>query len=627
MPRGEPNYPWGLMVSRVVIAALLALILGVPFLMRPAQPAAAPSGVTNKLVIVTPHVPQIQYEFGRAFSQWHQRVHGSPAAIDWRQPGGTSEIIKQLAAQYTARSGEVIQDWKKNHPERLAVPSIDLSGEFPVGSIAFDMMFGGGSHDHGRLKDLATAAYWFPAFGGAGEERVVVRCKAAIEASTIQNERQLVATVTRAGTHSMVVRIPVAAFVDGVAGIEQVVAASKQTPPAEANVTLKLGELERQAAASMSVPAGFDAVTLDGWYGSNVLGAGTLYDPQQYWLGTAISGFGVVYNKEVLGRLGLEAPKSFEDLADPRLTGWLVFADPRQSGSVATAIDAVLSYYGWEKGWKLLREMCANTRYYTNSAPRPPIDVSAGEAAAGLCIDFYGRNQSQAVLPPGETDVSKSRVGYVDPKGATYMDADPISILRGGPNPELAHRFVEFCLTPEAQALWQFPSARNPAGKNNPKSAEGLVLGPDHHELRRMPVRRMMYEQYMPHMVDQVNPFDVASTTKPAGWRNTIGVMMGAFGIETAEDQIHAWKVLNKARSNPAFDKSVLAEMEQLFYAMPTTVLPDGKELAFAPENVKAITGAWKDAVFKGRCEVRYFEFFRANYRRIVELGSKGGAA
>jgi ABC-type Fe3+ transport system substrate-binding protein len=428
------------------------------------------------------------------------------------------------------------------------------------------------------------------------------------------------ATVTRTGGAPVVVRIPVGAFTDGAAAIEQLAAASKQTPPGDCSVSLNLSLLERQAAASMSMPMAFEQTQLDAWYGNNALGSGTLYDPQQYWLGTAISGFGVVYNKDVLARLGLPEPSSFEDLCDARLTGWLVFADPRQSGSVSTAVDAILSRYGWEKGWRILREMCANTRYFTNSAPRPPIDVSAGEAAAGLCIDFYGRNQSQAVLAPGETDPLKSRVGYIDPKGATYMDADPISVLRGGPNPALAKVFVEFCLTPEAQALWQFPSSRNPASKSNPKMPDGTVMGPDHHELRRMPVRRMMYEQFMPHMVDQVNPFDVASTTKPAGWRNTIGVMMGAFGIETADDQVRAWKALTKARSNPDFDKEKLARMETLFYALPTTVLADGKELAFTPENVKAITGAWKDAVFKGRCEVRYFEFFRSNYRTIVEL-------
>jgi ABC-type Fe3+ transport system substrate-binding protein len=542
--------------------------------------------------------------------------------IDWRQPGATSEIIKQLAAQYSSRCAKVVEQWAAANSERLAAPTLDLASEFPPGSVAFDVMFGGGSFDHGRLKDVNTGSYWFRPFRDRAAAEVLVRTKGPVEPAVIVNERQLIATVGLEGSSAMVLRIPLGAMLDQAAALAAIAEASKQTPPGEARVRLDLSQLERQAGVSISVPAGFEQSRLDAWYGPNTLGAGMLYDPQQHWLGTAISGFGIVYSKDVLARLGVDPPKSFEDLADWRLAGWLVFADPRQSGSVATSIDAVLSYYGWEKGWKVLREMCANTRYYTNSAPKPPIDVSQGEAAAGLCIDFYGRNQSQAVLPPGETDASKSRVGYVDPKGATYMDADPISILRGGSNPALARRFVEFTLTEEAQSLWQFPSKRDPAAASNPVGEAGVPMGPDHHELRRMPVRRVMYEKHLAHMIDRVDPFQIASTTKPAGWRSTIGVMMGCFGIETADLQVRAWKALNAARRTPGFDASRLAEMEERFYAWPTTIMPDGKELPFRPEHVKAITGAWKDAVFRGRCEVRYFEFFSAQYRRVIELGS-----
>ncbi len=610
------------MLPRLLIVGLLALILGVPFLMRPEAAKVEDVGPEATLVVVTPHVPQIQHEFGLAFDRWHRRAHGTPVRIDWRQPGGTSEIIKQLAAQYSSRCAEVVKQWGTADPGRLAAATLDLTGEFPAGSIAFDVMFGGGSFDHGRLKDVNTSSYWFRPFPGAPAADVLVRTKGQVEAATIVNERQLIATVTREGSPAMVLRIPLGAMLDQGAALAAIVDASRQSPPADTRVRLDLALLERQAGVSISVPADFEQARLDAWYGPNVLGAGTLYDPQQHWLGTAISGFGVVYNKDVLAKLGVAPPRSFEDLCDPRLAGWLVFADPRQSGSVATAIDSVLSFYGWEKGWKVLREMCANTRYYTNTAPRPPIDVSQGEAAAGLCIDFYGRNQSQAVLPPGETDASKSRVGYVDPQGATYMDADPISVLRGGPNPALARRFIEFTLTEEAQALWQFPSKRDPAAVSNPVGEAGVAMGPDHHELRRMPVRRVMYEKYLGHMIDRVDPFQIASTTKPAGWRSTIGVMMGCFGIETADLQVRAWKALNAARRDPGFDASKLAEMEERFYAWPTTIMPDGKELPFRPEHVKAITGAWKDAVFRGRCEVRYFEFFTAQYRRVIELGS-----
>ena len=158
-------------------------------------------------------------------------------------------------------------------------------------------------------------------------------------------------------------------------------------------------------------------------------------------------------------------------------------ADPRQSGSVLTELDCILSNLGWERGWKLLRELSANARYFTNTSTKPPLDVSQGEAAAGLAIDFYGRGQAQAITPAGSDHV-RARVGYVEPRGLTAIDADPVSIVRGGPNPALARRFVEFCLSEEGQALWQLPARTDPRSAVSPRAPDGLPFGPERTALR-----------------------------------------------------------------------------------------------------------------------------------------------
>ncbi|MDX2131053.1 MAG: extracellular solute-binding protein [Planctomycetota bacterium] len=518
-------------VSRLGIFVLLAVILGVPFAMRPRAAPRVGGADVPTLVVVTPHVPQIQNEFSKGFDRWHRREFGTPVAIDWRQPGGTSEIIKVLEAHYQAAASAFDFSDPKN-------PTC------PAGACAYDIMFGGGSFDHGRLKTGTRVSV-----GGADQS------------------------------------IP------------------------------------------MSEPAGFEQAQLDEWFGENTIGAGRLYDPDQFWLGTAVSGFGIVYNRDVLRELGLPEPASFRDLARPELRGRLTFADPRQSGSAATSLDAILSREGWDAGWRLLREMCANARTFTNSSPKPPIDVSQGDSAAGLAIDFYGRGQAQAVTPPG-VPPSESRVGYVDPPGETYIDADPVSILRGGPNPELSRRFVRFCLSDEGQALWQFHATGTPAGASNPRGPGGEPMGPEVNELRRMPVRRAMYQRYANAFVDRgVNPFEIASTAKPAGWRSAIPIMMGAFAIDNAGPLREAWAALLAARANPATDATRLAAMEAAFYAFPTTPGPDGAPLAFTPENYKAISTVWRDRAARARCEIAYTRFFRARYQEVVALGTGQAAS
>ncbi len=539
--------------SHVLIGLAFALILGVPFLTRPSAPdrALAAQGKARRLVIVTPHVAQIQQEFGEAFARWHAAAYPdeAPVEIDWRTPGGTSEIVKQLQAVYNAA---------------IASGPITPDGRCAPGVVPYDIVMGGGSFDHTRLKL------------GDG---VSARVPALVEGKAV--------TTTR----------PV----------------------------------------PMSVPAGFDQQRLDDWFGENAVGSGRLYDPEQYWLGTALSSFGIVFNRDVVARLGLAPPADFDDLTDPRLAGWIALSDPRQSGSVTTTFDSILSYHGWDRGWRILRELTANARYFTNSSTKPPIDVAQGDAAAGLAIDFYGRTQAQYVARPGQPP-EEARVGYVDPPGSVAIDADPVSILRGGPSPDLARRFVEFCLSVQGQALWQFPPHESLAAP----PPDGL--GPRRYALRRLPVRRDMYRDHADRMIDKVDPFAIASRARVGVWRTAIGLMMGAFAIDTADLQRRAWRAILDARATPGFDPATLERMEERFFAWPDTPIEPGDTLAadatlidgttlargtaadrpglvpFTESNYRAIRGVWDDPRRRARLQVAYARFFSDAYRDVVRL-------
>lgn len=526
------------MLARILVIVAFLVIVGTPLAIRlGSERAPEASEDVARLIVVTPHVQQIMTEFDRLFDAWHFEKYKQHARLEVRRPGGTTEILKILEAQFAAaaREGRI-------------TPGKD--GEDPTverGAIDFDVMFGGGSYDHGRLKVGAR------------------------------------------------VRIP------GVEG---------------------------ETAVPMSEPAGFDAATLDAWFGVNEIGSGYLYDPEQYWIGTALSSFGIVFNRDVLRELGVPEPATFEDLGDPRLAGWIALSDPRQSGSITTSLDAILNYYGWEQGWRVLMAMSANARSFTNMSTKPPIDVAQGEAAAGLAIDFYGRSQAQAVMRKGET-AETSRVGFADPAGAVYIDADPVSILRGGPQPELARRFVEFCMTEEAQALWQFPATNTERGRTNPTGWNGEPMGPAEYELRRMPSRRVMYENYLGIFVDDVRPFEVASRVPSKGWRSMIPVLMGAFGIDTADEQREAWRAIGEARAR-GVEPERIAEMERVFFSLPRHEMPDGTTLEFTPQNFNAIRNSWRDKAhpdWLSRSELSYRRQFTENYARVVEMARDGSHA
>lgn len=506
----------------IVIALLLGVVLGVPFVLSAGKARSGHDGDLRTLIVVTPHVPQIRDEFARGFAAWHQREFGEGVSIDFRTPGGTSEIRKQLGAMF-----------KESVKKLEADPGWTLPGDglLPQGTIPFDVMFGGGSFDHGQL----------------------------IEG----------------------VRVPVAP--------------GRGTDGSD---TLRV---------SISRPMDFTQGELDALFGANRIGPQELYDPAQHWIGTALSSFGIVYNRDVFAKLELPEPRAFEDLTQPALWGWIALADPRQSGSITTTFDSILGNEGWEQGWRTLRGMCGNTRYFTNSSTKPPIDVSQGEAAAGLAIDFYGRGQAQVIEDSGGGD----RVGYSDPAGAVYVDADPASIINGGPDYELATRFVRYCLTDEAQALWQFDTRL----EDNPIGSDAEPMGPRWHALRRMPVKRSMYASYFDQFVDQVDPFEIVSDVKNPGWRTGVQVMMGCFGIDIANECRAAYRALSDARLSGAFSDAELGELDGLFYAFPDTMI-DGEPVPFTEPTYRTVRNAWRTR--QAELEIEYTRFYRANYNEIV---------
>ena len=234
------------------------------------------------------------------------------------------------------------------------------------------------------------------------------------------------------------------------------------------------------------------------------------------WYGATFSSFGIVYNRDVLRYLGVAEPKTWKDLADPRLAGWLAMADPTRSGSAKQVYMAIVERAmadaaeqgrseddGWADGMGLVRQISANARLFTDSSSVVPIMVSTGDAAAGMAIDFYGRSQADSV--------AAGRMNYVEPENATIINPDPIAMAKGAMHPELAKRFVEFVLSAEGQRLWN--------------TRPGVPGGPRLTPLRRLPIDPAAYADMSTH-TDPVNPF-VATTSfnKSAAREKTWGIM------------------------------------------------------------------------------------------------------
>ena len=366
------------------------------------------------------------------------------------------------------------------------------------------------------------------------------------------------------------------------------------------------------------------------------IGGEPLHHPERRWIGTALSSFGIVYNRDLLLMLGdLERPATWADLTDPRYADWLAMSDPGHSGSITTALNTVLARTGWTQGWADLRRVYANARYFASSSTKVPLDVASGDAAAGMAIDFYGRYQAGAVARAGwsgDTDGQvTSRVGYVDPLrdgvSMTATSSDPITLLRGAPRRELAEQFIAWVISREAQHLWQ--------------ARVGSPGGTVRYELRRMPIRPDLYkEQYRQHWVDpEIDPFPTARPLLPGmgGFRGLIAPMSHAMAIHVHDELKAAWAALRRTPT----DHPDYPEMLRLFDEMPAALTlrwPDD-ELARQwravlqdsdhPRHAEAVQTleAFTDRLDQRDPDQRladtlmWTEFFRQRYQQIAAMG------
>ena len=191
-----------------------------------------------------------------------------------------------------------------------------------------------------------------------------------------------------------------------------------------------------------------------------------VYDAQYRWYGSAMSSFGIVYNKEVFKREHVPQPKTWEDLGKPVYFDKVSAADPRHSGSAHMIYSIILQAYSWEKAWDVLTRMAANVHTFIRSSSKVIKAVTTGEVAAGLAIDFYAWDLI--------AKYGSEKFGFVLPEGLTLVNPDPIAILKGAPHLEVAKKFVTFVLREENQKLWMLPA--------------GAKGGPVTHTLGRIPI-------------------------------------------------------------------------------------------------------------------------------------------
>ncbi len=345
------------------------------------------------------------------------------------------------------------------------------------------------------------------------------------------------------------------------------------------------------------------------------------WDAHGRWLGSVLSTYGMLYNLDSLARLGVPAPRAWDDLADPRLFGEVALCDPTKSSSIATAFENVIQEHihrawtrleretgrpraeleaeavqrGWEDGLRLLQRIGANARYFTDSSQKPPIDVAAGNCAVGMCIDFYGRGEEQSAAERS----GRRRLGYFSPPAGTVASCDPIALLRGARHRELAVAFIEYVLSMEGQKLWNFKP--------------GSAGGPQRFALRRLPIRRDFYahDEFRSFRSDpDANPFAgenplVYHEAWTGGVFREMSFVLRVLCQDTHAELAEAWREIIKA-GMPADALAVMSDVSVVSYEQMNGRIKRALSSRNKVEEVRLAT--------------ELADHFRAQYAKAAEL-------
>jgi ABC-type Fe3+ transport system substrate-binding protein len=377
----------------VVLAPLTLLVI--PLALR--KPADLPARDARPLVIITPHNEAIRAEFTRAFRAYAQRELGYDVALDWRTPGGMSDISKLINEQFTASAAERLPGFDRasfNDPKATTASRKEfLASDVGIG---IDLLFGGGEFDH---RSLATKGYLvdaglLTALPEVFRDEVIPQTLAG-ETIYDPQGRYYGTALSSFGIcfnpdRLAVLRSPhLTEFID---------------PQAEQrNVFTAWSDLAHPALR-----------------GQIVIG-----DPTKS--GSMATCYVMILQEQVMAAVTATGTKPAQ-------------ATPEQ-------LDA-----GWRTGMSLIKGLAGNARSVTDSASKVPRDVGRGDAIAGMCIDFYGRSEAEWTTQ----ESARARVVFRSPKGGTSISADPIALMRGTRHRAEAVAFMRFVLSVDGQRLWNY---------------------------------------------------------------------------------------------------------------------------------------------------------------------------
>lgn len=159
-------------------------------------------------------------------------------------------------------------------------------------------------------------------------------------------------------------------------------------------------------------------------------------DKDGAWTAVRISNMIIAYNSDKLK--AEDAPKSWQDLTDPKWKGKIAMPNPMLSGTAYVTVGALADKYGWEYFDKLK----ANDIRVEEGNSAIQNKLLTGEYAAAIILE-------ENILKLANTKKEPLKVSY--PTDGVIMVPSPIAIFEASANKDGAKALVDWWLSKEGQ--------------------------------------------------------------------------------------------------------------------------------------------------------------------------------
>lgn len=107
-------------------------------------------------------------------------------------------------------------------------------------------------------------------------------------------------------------------------------------------------------------------------------------DADRYWSGIYAGPLAFASNNSVMQRLGVQPPRSWQDLLNPAFRGQVQMANPGSSGTSYNVLATMVQILGEDEGFRYMQALDANITQYTRSGSAPGRNAAIGEVGVAI---------------------------------------------------------------------------------------------------------------------------------------------------------------------------------------------------------------------------------------------------